>query len=231
MKIPFGSRKPTEKESSQLTRLGFDLDKMEKGVKYYYLEIPSNPKMQCKIDNLRFNCTVTAVSYNGVEVISIKQQTAIYDSYVYFNINEKEIDKALTKSLSGAKGKIVIKKTDKSPSLEEKKEDKNTQLTKFQKNLADRLSVIEFIVFDGGAETGHGSVLGEQLPCLQALRKENPEEDDKLMNSSDRYKELITMFPEWTDKYNLQPAYEAKNAAKLGTLEQDNDGHEQCKMM
>jgi len=191
--------------------------------------------MICKVSNPAFDRSFTTVSYNGVEVISINQKTAIYDSYVYFHINESAVDDALSKSLTAAEEKAENEKTGNSSSTEEKAEDKKPSLTEFQKKLAHRLLQLEFIVFEDGAQRGYGKMIGTQFPYLQALRKENQNEHDELIDSSERYKKLLSMFPDWTDKNNLQPKYEAKDvgvlAALAGTLGQHGEGVEQCSIM
>lgn len=215
MKIVFGSRKPNEKESALLLKLGFDLNKLENKGRYYYLEVPSE-KLKVKTNNPAFDLSITTISYNGVEVISINQKTAIYDSYVYFNINEKAILEALSK-----------------PEMEEEKQ---VKLSSFQQKLADRIRQIEFIVFEDGADRGYGKMLSAQLPYLQALRKENPEEHDQLISSNERYKKLFEMFPDWTDKNNLQPKYEARDVGIFAIMahhsaQNSEDGKPECSIM
>lgn len=191
MKIPFGPREPNKKETKLLTKLGFDTNKMEKKGRYYYIEVPSDSNIKCKANDSAFDRTETTITYKGVEVISINQKTAIYDSYCYFNISEQAVEEALAKQ-----------------EVEEKSENEAVKLTKFQKKLADRLSQVEFIVFGEGAQLGYGKMLGAQFPYLQALKKENPAEHDQLINSNEKYKKLLEMFPNWTDAFNLQGRYQ-----------------------
>lgn len=65
MQIPFGSRKPNEQEKSLLEKLGFDITKIENKGRYYYLDVPSNSKLRCKVEQPAFDRLFTTVFYQS----------------------------------------------------------------------------------------------------------------------------------------------------------------------
>lgn len=195
MKIPFGSRVPNNEEAELLKKIGFDLDKMKQQGRYYFLSVPKDKRVQCKEKNPAFDRRELTVTLNGEEVISINQKTAIYDAYVYFHLNEKNI-------------KAALLKTDYIPP----EPPEPPKLTEYQEKLAERLLQLEGIIFGNMAQRGYGSYIGLQFPYLTKLRNENPEEHDKFIASNDHYKKLYEMFPNWTDPNNLQRRYEAMDA-------------------
>jgi hypothetical protein len=219
MQIPFGPRKPNEKETELLTKIGFDLNKLEQRGRYYYLEVPVNSKIKCNVKNPAFDRQYTTVSYNGVEVISINQKTAIYDSYCYFNVSENAVEEAL------AKPEVV----------EDEKAENTVKLTAFQQKVTDRLTQLVSIIFEDGAQRGYAKWIGIQLEHLRTLKQENTTEHDQLINSNAQYKKLLDMFPDWIDINNLQRKYEAQDVgavmALAGTLGKDGEGLEKCSIM
>lgn len=213
MKIPFGSRAPDEKESKQLKKLGFDLDKVTYQGRYYFLETPDDPRIQVNEKHPAFDRREITVSFNEVEVISINQKTAMYDAWVHCHLNAKNIEEALLK-------KDVIP-------------EKKPELTEYQEKLANRLLQLEDIIFGDGAQRGYGSFIGAQFPYLIKLREENPEEHDKFIASKESYKKLYQMFPNWTDRNNLQRKYEAMDVGVFAAMSASSyDGEPpQCRLM
>lgn len=210
MQIPFGSRKPNEKETELLTSLGFDLNSMEKQGRYYYLDVPNDPRIQVKKEQPAFDFIVTNVSLNALEVITITHKTAIYDNYVYFNLHKDNIKQALLR--------------------EDIIPEKKSEFTDFQKKIADRLCQLQYICFEGGAERGYGKMIGAQLGYLKKYHKKNPEEHDTLINSKQSYKKLYDMFPDWKDVNKLQQKYESRDVGPFSAIIMNNDAND-CRIM
>ena len=103
-----------------------------------------------------------------------------------------------------------------------------------QKKLDQELSQLANIVFEDGAQRGYGKHISSYLKKLVDLKKENTTEHDQLISTNEQYKNLLTMFPDWTDAKNLQRKYEAADVgpfmAVAGTLGQDGE-KEQCRIM
>jgi hypothetical protein len=213
MRVPFGPRVPNEQETGLLTKLGFNLASIEHTGRYYFLNTPDNPRVRCEKHTPDFDKIRYDIYYNEVEVISIRQKTAIYDSYVFFDITASSVEEALAKSAEMA---VVAK----------------PELSEYQVRLTDHLQQLVGIIFEGGASRGHGSMIGCQFPYLRELRKENPIEHDALIASNSRYKELLEMFPNWTDPQYLQGRYERMDAGPLAAMSAiSEDGTNPCKMM
>lgn len=210
MQIPFGSRKPDDRESALLMLIGFDLEKLEFKGRYYFLTLPTDPKIKCTVKDPTFDRSETTVTYNGVTVISINQKTAMYDQFCYFTIRAKAVEEALNaKPVAENKADEGLK-----PDAGDKKAEASVELTEFQERLAGRLSQVELIVSGAGAESEYGlSMLEAQLENLRELKKENSIEHDQLINSKEKYKKLLAMFPNWANEKSL-----------LNLLATDNDG-------
>lgn len=139
---------------------------------------------------------------NDIKVISVYQKTAIHAPDLQFEISPSAVDKALAKNDE--------------PLVKKESESKN--LTKYQKRLIDRLRQLKSIIFGDGASRGYSNMIAEQIRHLRELRKENPDEHDDLIKSNEHYRKLLKMFPDWTDRFYLQPQYEAKDAGLLATM-------------
>ncbi len=89
------------------------------------------------------------------------------------------------------------------------------------------------IIFGGGASRGYGSWIGAQCEHLRKLRAENPNEHDALIESNERYKELLSMFPDWKDSKNLQARYERMDAGPFMAMSASSEdgSRPECSMM
>lgn len=173
-----------------LARFGIEID-AEKTDKYYFFTLPDSPKFTYSEDRPDFDKINTTIKYNGVDLISIRQKTAVWDSWVIFSFDESKVDEALAKNATEAE----VSKAD------------DSVITEYHGRLKGRLRQLEAIIFEGGASRGYGSFIRAQFPYLLELRRENVEEHDKLIQSNKRYTELYEMFPNWTDPRNLQARY------------------------
>ncbi|EDP47044.1 hypothetical protein [Rickettsiella grylli] len=213
MEIPFGSRAPNKKEFAQLKQLGFDPDKITFRGRYYFLEIPSDPRIQVNELFPAFDRREIHVQLNGFEVISINQKTAIYDSWVFCNLNKKNIEQALL--------------------CKEFIPEKKQELTEYQKRLNGCLRSLEIIIFEDGAQRGYANTIGDHLQQLIKLSEENPNEHNKLIAHNKNYTQLYEMFPHWVDQYELQKKY---SAMEVNPLTVASTGHydgtlQQCRPM
>lgn len=213
MKIPFGPRVPDEQETIWLKKLGFNLDDLTLSGRYYFLNIPETSRIQVTKETPAFDRNIYSIKYNNVEVITINQKTAIYDSWVYFNLNSSAIEKA-------------IKLNEKIDTNQAGDMYKSPELTEYQQRLTERLSQLEFIVFNGGASRGYGKMIGAQFPYLRELQEENPQEHDAFLQTKKNYKELIEMFPRWSDPKGLQSKFEASDAGVFAVLGATSDNGE-----
>src|SRR5436190_4536319 len=213
MKIPFGSRAPNEKELAQLEQLGFDLTKITNQGRYYFLELPNDPRIQVKEMHPAFDRREIQVKFNGLEVISINQKTAMYDSWVFCDLDEKNIEQALL--------------------CKELIPEKEHELTEYQKGLNGSLRLLETIIFEDGAQRGYGKMIGYHLQQLVKLREENPDEHSKFIANNGNFIKLYEMFPNWTDINNLQKKYEAMDVGPFTVASVNNyDGtSQQCRLM
>jgi hypothetical protein len=214
MKIPFGSRAPNEKELAQLEQLGFDQEKMTHKGRYYFLEIPNDPRIQVKEMHPAFDRREIHGKFNELEVISINQKTAMYDSWVFFYLDEKNIEQALLHK----------------EFIPEKKQ----ELTEYQKKLNTCLRSLETIIFEDGVQRGYGKMIGHHLQQLIELREENLEEHNKFIASKENYTKLYKIFPNWEDKTGLQKEYEAMKVNPFivaSTNDYDGTSQQQCRLM
>jgi len=181
--------------------------------RYYFLDVPKDPRIKINEKHPAFDRREIYISFNGVEVININQKTAMLDAWVMFHLNEDNVKEALSK-------------TDVIP-------EKAPKLTEFQSRLASRLGQLEFVIFEDGAQRGYGKTIGQQFPYLIELRNENPEEHDKLIASNEQYKKLYEMFPEWKEVNNLQRKYEKMDVGVFAVLSAaSEDGtRPDCKIM
>ncbi len=203
MRIPFGSRAPNKQEVELLSKLGFNLDEMSKEGRYYFIDVPNDPRIKINETHPQFDRREIYISFNGVEVIKINQKTAMYDAWVMFNLNEENIKEALSRpDLIPAKA---------------------PELTPFQSRLAMRLGQLKFVIFGDGAQRGYGKTIGDQFPYLIEMRKENPEEHDKFIASNEQYKKLYEMFPDWKDVNHLQKKYEDMDVGVFAVLSAANE--------
>ena len=220
MKIPFGPRVPNENETIQLKKLGFNLDNLTLSGRYYFLNIPETPRIQVAKEAPAFDRNEYSIKYNNVEVITINQKTAIYDSWVYFNLNSSAIEQAieLNEEIAPEQAKEMYKEP---------------ELTEYQQRLEERLSQLEFIIFRDGASRGYGKMIGAQFPYLKDLRAENPQEHDAFLQTKDNYKKLVEMFPSWNDHKGLQAKFEAADVGVFATLGATSDNGEppECTIM
>lgn len=143
-----------------------------------------------------------SVKYNGIEVITFHQKTAIYDPYVQFNLFEMNIEEALSKPVSAAEEKV----------------DEDPAILDYRRRLTDRLFELEGIIFGDAARRGYGSWIGLQFPYLIALREENPAEHDAVIASNEHYTKLLEMFPNWSDPKGLQARYVAMDVGPFAAL-------------
>lgn len=210
MRIPFGEIAPDFEETAILAKLGFNVSNIQQQGKYYFLELPENPRITVDKKNPDFDRSYTRISLNGIEVISINQKTASYDSWVMFNINKDRLEEALAKN-----AEVVIPNS-------------ASALTEFQVRLKDRLRQLESIIFEDGAQRGYGKLIGAQLTELKQLQQENPQEHDELISSNAQYQKLVEMFPSWTDSKNLQPKYEAQDVGAFSTLLAASEDGSKC---
>jgi len=215
MKIPFGTRRPNEDESILLQQIGCTVDDKTHG-KYYYISLPEDSsRFEVNKNTPDFDKVHYTVLYNGTEVISVNQKTAMYDSYVYCNISKSSIDLALTKNEEfdqAQKNKPVM--------------------SDYQNELIDRLRQLENIIFEGGASRGYGRYIGLQFPYLIEFKKQNPEEHDAVIAGNPRYKKLFEMFPNWTDPNHLQATYEQRDVGPFMALSAASEnGQAECRIM
>jgi len=220
MKIPFGTRIPNEKETLELKELGFNLDNLTLSGRYYFLNIPETSRFQVTKETPAFDRNEYSVKYNNVEVITINQKTAIYDSWVYFHLNSSAITQAieLNEEITPEQAHNM---------------NKEPELTEYQQRLSERLSQLEFIIFGGGASRGYGKMIGVQFPYLKDLRAENPQEHDAFLQTKDNYKELAEMFPSWNDHKGLQAKYESADVGVFAALGASSENGEppECSIM
>lgn len=198
MRIPFGKKAPSEEQVALLKKIGFTEEHIIDGGQYFYLAIPDDPDLRCEQHNPAFDRRTFDLSFRGKEVVSVSQKTAIYDQYVYCDIDSDAIEEAIQL-----------------PKLEPSQE---KQLSAYQHRLAERLSQLEFIIFEDGADRGYGKMISAQFPYLKELQAENPQEYRELMDSNPRYLKLEEMFPDWIDRHNLQSQYEARDAGPFAAM-------------
>lgn len=79
----------------------------------------------------------------------------------------------------------------------------------YRLNLDQAVLRLENIVFYEGAQRGYGKDIKRNLEYLAALRAKNPSEHDNFIATNENYKKLWKLFPNWIDKYGLQPDFEA----------------------
>ncbi len=212
MKIPFGENAPNFEETCLLAKLGFSISNINQRGKYYWLEMPENPRMDYKKRTPAFDRSHSIISLNGIEIITISQKTASYDSYVYFNFDLPAIDNALAKNA-------------------EKHEPIKKVLTEYQTSLRTPLLALESIIFESGAQRGYGKYIGHELERLRNLKQLNPGEHDAFVYSESNYKKLLEMFPDWLDSNNLQPTYEAQDVGPyLCMAAAADDGEPSCRI-
>ena len=195
MKIPFGENRPSEEQQMALSKLGITVD-TEKTGRYYFLTAATSARLKYIERRSDFDKINGSIEYNGVEVASVMQKTAVWDPWVMFSINVSKVDEVIAKDAERTK-----------PPEEEKAEE--PAVAAYHAKLESRLLQLTNIIFEGGAARGYATSISVQFPYLQELRKEDPVEHDKVIKSSDRYTELFKMFPDWTDPSNLQAKYEA----------------------
>jgi hypothetical protein len=89
----------------------------------------------------------------------------------------------------------------------------------YEERLHSRLRQLTFICFGDGAARGYGKCIGGQFSYLLELRKENPEEHDRIISSDTKYEKLYyDMFPGWHDVSNLQRKYEKMDRGVFAAL-------------
>jgi len=209
MKIPFGARLPNAEESTLLQQVGISIDDTKTG-RYYYLTLPQSVRIEVEKHTPDFDKVNYIIRFNGVEIISINQKTAMYDAYVYCNIHTSAVELALTKN-----EEFTQEQTSK------------PKLSDYQVRLVGRLHQLEGVIFEGGASKGYARCIPAQLHELIELKKENPQEHDAVIASNLRYRQLVKMFPNWIDSKNLQAQYEHTDVgpfAALSAASEDGDG-------
>ncbi len=200
MQIPFGSRQPNEQEKELLLKLGFNLNEIEQTGRYYFLNIPKNPRIRCEKLPKDQQSQSYSIYYNDTRVITINQKTTFQDATVSFNFGTSSvIEAALEKN--------------KEISDEEAK-----KISEYQANLVKYIIDLEMVVFNGGAQRGWADKIRPILSKLNYLNGENPTAHDVLIESNQRYKKVLDLFPGWIDVNNLEPQYKSMDINPWGAL-------------